>query len=370
MRDAISKSLALIIIGFCSPVAAHADSPSAQPLSGWELGAYFDVYNQSSAEAHAGTPAWPHVVSGRLFDSKTNVTTVNMAELSARKTSGKTLFRIDAAFGDMVDGLSAATEPTRNITQAFVTYKPIESLALTFGKMYTPIGFEVVKAGENWQYSRSYTFNFAIPLWHQGMSAAYTVIPSKFTGTIYAVNNVGGPISTSTGSNPALGVALNGTPAEQITANYVFMTTSEPAAGEGMRELHDVNVTYNFSQDFAAAADYTSGTQRKPSGISKDSTSWSGLSVYGKARFGFYTLSPRYEIFDDSDSGYAINAATKVEQKLTSLTLTNKFDLDPGLEVRFEYRTDKSDKSTYFRKADGSASDGQDSFTVALLYVM
>jgi hypothetical protein len=371
MKFVLSKLVAsLFVLGTLTPATVSAEV--SQPLAGWELGAYFDLYNQSSPTAHSGTSTYPKIVEGRLFDGKTSQTTVSMVELSARRKSGKTVFRIDAAFGDMVDVLAgASTEPTRNITQATVAYSPLEELTLTFGKFYTPIGFETTKAKDNLQYSRSYTFNYAIPLWHQGVSAAYAIIPSKLTGTLYVVNGLGGPISQATGTAPTFAVALGATPIEQMAINYTYMTTSEATTSEGKRDLHDVNLTYNFSSQYAVAYDYTMGSQIKPSGVAND-TKWSGMAVYLKAQFGsFYTLSPRYEMFDDSDSGYALAASpTKLKQKLTSLTISNKFDLDPGLEIRVEYRTDKSDINTYFKKADGTGTDSQDTYTVALLYAM
>ncbi len=92
------------------------------------------------------------------------------------------------------------------------------------------------------------------------------------------------------------------------------------------------------------------------------------MTVYGKAQFGIYTLSPRFETYDDSDSGLTMAVGTPVKQKITAITVSNNFDLGDGFEGRLEFRTDKSDSSAYFKNSDGTATDKQDSYTVALLY--
>ena len=53
------------------------------------------------------------------------------------------------------------------------------------------------------------------------------------------------------------------------------------------------------------ATDYVLGTQKNIPSVGD--TKWSGLSIYMKAALNsVYSISPRYEIFDDSDNGFAI----------------------------------------------------------------
>jgi len=283
MRFGKFRKIVPMLVGF-APLMALAETPA--PLAGWELGAYFDSYFQSSPQAHGAPGA--QIVEGRLFDKRTNQTAVNMVELSARRKAGLTTFRIDAAFGDMVDAMAhsttASTEPTRNITQATITHAPTDRLTFTVGKFYTPIGFETTKAKDNWQYSRSFTFNYAIPLWHQGLSVAYAIMPSKLTGTVYVVNNMTGQLSGESSTEPAYGLAFNATPMEELAVNYVYMTSYDAVVGEGKRDLHDINAIYNINSQYAVAVDYTMGTQVKPTGIAND-TKWNGLALYFKAQF-------------------------------------------------------------------------------------
>lgn len=387
-------TLAISFIAATSGALAEEKPAAPAPASGFEFGAYFDGYYQVSPQAHAAyntaTPpvavGGPRVVEGRLFDRTTNQLTVNYVELSARKKVGKVAFRLDAAFGEAVDviangGISgipgsmgnagsvggtnpAANEPTRNITQATVSYSPTETLTLTFGKFYTSMGFEVAKAKDNLQYSRSFSFNYAIPLWHEGLSIAYQAIPSKLTTTLFLLNNLTGSLKSSTSQSPAYGLAVNATPVENLALNYVYHGTNEADAGIGHRDIHELNGTYNITPSYAVAADFVMGSQKSVGGADKK---WDSMGFYAKAQFvPWYTLSPRYEIFHDTDN-YTTGLGNASGVTLTGLTVTNSFDLGDGFEARLEYRADTSDKPASFKDADGNPTDSQTTYTAAFL---
>lgn len=342
--------------------------------SSLEWAGYLDFYYQSSPQGHIYSNG-PRVVEGRFFDRHINEMTLNMAEVSMKKTSGKVSFKADVAFGEMVDQLSgggsqlnssgtniAALEPTRNITQASVTYNANDRLALSAGKFYTHMGLEVTKAKDNWQYSRSYIFNYAIPFWHQGVSVSYAFKPKSLTGTFYVLNAADGRIAQEQNESNTLGVNLNYTGVENLALNYNYIGGAE-STNETRKDIHELNATYKINDDYTLALDYVVGTQKKNPIL--DDTKWSGVSIHFKAKINdTYTLSPRLELFDDSDSG----AVTGVSQKIMAWTLANNFNLGDGLESRLELRSDKSDSDLFFKKNDGSSSDTQQTYTVALLY--
>ena len=384
----MKKILAITAISSLVATASWAqDASSNASSSPIELSGYFDFYYQAGPQAHAAltTPAptsGPRMVEGRSFDRVADQLTLNMIELSAKKKVGKVAYRLDAAFGEMVDVLAgngptlgamgtnspnpAANEPTRNITQATIAYTAAEGLTITAGKFYSPMGYETTKAKDNLQYSRSLTYNFGVPFWHQGLNVAYEAIPKKFTATAYVVNGWDGRLASQTSRTPALGLAVNATPIDPLVLNLVYLEAPESGAGSGRRSAAEFNATYNFTAQYALAADGVWGTWKSPSGGTD--AKWNGITLYGKAQFGVYTLSPRFEIYDDSDSGLTMAVGTAVKQKITAVTISNNFDLGDGFEGRVEYRTDKSDSNVYFKNSDGTATDKQDTYTVALLY--
>ncbi|MBK9322022.1 MAG: porin [Bdellovibrionaceae bacterium] len=382
----------LLAIGAVNSASAEESKEQATNSAlGIEWNGYFDFYYQSSPQGHAAIPATsagPAVVEGRYFDRHSNQMTLNMAELSLKKKTGKVSFRADLALGEMVDQLSgggsqsvtgtgagqnptntAANESTRNLTQATITYAATEKLSVTAGKFYTHMGLEVTKAKDNWQYSRSYTFNYGIPFWHEGISGTYTVIPDKFAGTIYLLNAWDGRLSQEQNKSTTVGANLNFTGVEGLVANYNYIGGAE-ATDQSRREAHEINLTYTVNPTIILATDYVLGTQKNipTTGDAK----WSGLAVYLKAALSsFYSISPRYEVFDDSDKGFAIAggfSASGTKQKITSWTLANNFNLGDGLEARLELRSDKSDSNLFFKDKDGANSDHQESYTAAFLY--
>lgn len=344
-------------------------------FSGLDINGYFDFYSLSSPQSHAaaGATSGPQVTEGKYFDRNVNQLTLNMAEISIKKTAGKVSLKTDLAMGEMVDQLSggatAFNEPTRNLTQAILSYSPSERASISVGKFYTHLGFEVTKAKDNLQYSRSFTFNYAIPFWHQGISFGYKLIPDVLSSTIYVVNAWDGRNSQEQNKSSSTGLNLNYSGAKDFAVNYNYLGGAE-ATESGRREVHEVNGSYNINSSLTLAFDYVAGSQKKVTTI--DEAKWSALTLYFKAVVNdTYTISPRYELFDDSDNGFAISgglSAPGLKQKITSWTLSNTFNLGDGLEARIEFRTDKSDSSGFFKSKTGADSDRQETYLAAFLY--
>lgn len=373
-----------------SIVLASMNKALAQTTSNIEWNGYFDFYYQSSPQGHAAipaTPAGPDVLEGRYFDRHVNQMTLNMAEISLKKKLNKVSFRADIAMGEMVDQLSgggsqsvtgsgggqnptnaAANEPTRNITQATLTYAATDRLSITAGKFYSPVGLEGTKAKDNWQYSRSYIYNYG-PFWHEGVFGTYRIVPDKFSFTLHVVNGWDGRISQEQNKAASVGGNLNFTAVEGLTVNYNFMSGAE-STDASRREAHELNFTYNLNPTISLAVDYLYGVQKNIPVVGD--ARWSGLALYLKTMINdLYTISPRYEIFDDSDKGFVVAggfSAVSTKQKITSWTLANNFNLGDGLEARFELRADKSDSNLFFKDKDGTGIDHQESYTAALLY--
>jgi len=335
-----------------------------------EFSGYFDMYYQTDANQQLRTP-------GRVFDARNNVAQVNLAELSFKKNKGQVQFRGDLAFGEMVDTLvgadpttavsTANADPSKNITQAILTYTPssVSGLTLTAGKFYSYLGFEVTHAKDNWNYSRSYTYNYGIPFWHEGLGIAYAFVPGKFTATAYILNAWDGRIANEQNKSATLGASLNWVPTDGASVIYNYIGGAEGTESGAVRTVHELNGSYAFNSLFTLAFDAITGQQTHVTATTD--AKWNAYAVYTKFSFTpWYTLSPRYEVFDDAD-GFALGQG--IQQKITSITLSNNFNLGDGLEARLEIRNDKSNvESAYFKNRDGQNSDTDTTTAVALLY--
>lgn len=347
---------------------------------------YFDMYYQISPQAHQAQPApanGPHVVEGRYFDRHHQQMTLNMAEISVQKEMNQVKLKADFAFGEMVDQLSgggsqsvaganavntAANEPTRHVTQAIVSYQPSQRLTLSVGKFYTPVGFEVTKAKDNWQYSRSFLYNYAIPFWHQGVYATYAALPEKLNLNLYLVNAWDGRISQDTNKSGSFIAGVNWLGTEKLAVNYYLYSGVETNASD-LRQVHELNALYTFSDHFAIGVDGVLGEQKLTTG---DEGRYNVWAVYVKGQLNEVSwLSARYETFDDSDAGVAISgglAGAGIQQKINSATLTYAHDLSAEAQVRLELRQDMSDTDTYFKDKDGSPISHQETGALAVLY--
>ena len=111
----------------------------------------------------------------RNFDFKHNQFSLNYAEISVEQKPSDTLpvgYRADVGFGDAATWVHA-TEPAgpdvfRYLQQAYVSasHKKVQA---DFGKFVTWNGAEVIETKDNWNYSRSILFSWAIPYYHFGV---------------------------------------------------------------------------------------------------------------------------------------------------------------------------------------------------------
>ncbi|NBO66282.1 MAG: hypothetical protein EBU88_15805, partial [Acidobacteria bacterium] len=121
---------------------------------------------------------------GRAFDVRHNSFSLQMARIGLNKaatTDSPLGFRLDVGLGETVDRIISVSdyqrnEATKHLLQAYVSYvAPIgKGLTIDFGKMYTPIGAEVIDTKDNFNYSRGFLFTYG-PYYHMGLRAKYAV---------------------------------------------------------------------------------------------------------------------------------------------------------------------------------------------------
>lgn len=163
----------------------------ATPASAQEIHGYFDFYFQNADSQQQRS-------AGRTFDARNNLWQLNMAEISITQQTPEVLFKADLAFGEMTDALMSTpnADASKHLPQATLKYTPSAwpQFSLTAGKFYSYLGYEVTRAKENFNYSRSYIYNFGIPFWHEGLSLTYKELPLN-----------GRPVSTC--STPGMAVS-------------------------------------------------------------------------------------------------------------------------------------------------------------------
>src|SRR6266478_2067806 len=200
LRRVILGIFSLVLIGSAG-LTAHAEDPPKEEDAWYRqinVSGFVDVYYSYNFNR-------PLSMTNQLrnFDLDHNQFKLSLAELVIQKAPSPVGFRIDLDYGPTTDFVHAA-EPTspnipdangngretfKNIQQAYVSWvAPIgKGLTIDFGKFVTHMGAEVIESKDNWNYSRSFLFAFAIPYYHAGVRASYPV-SDKLTVNGYLYN--------------------------------------------------------------------------------------------------------------------------------------------------------------------------------------
>ncbi len=312
------------------------------------------------------------------FDFDSNELAVSLVELNIIKPvddKNKAGFYIGLAYGPTAEAVAGGTCVTtaavttvssctasstesayKNFRQAYASMLLLPGLQLDFGKFVTQHGAEVIESKDNWNYTSSLLFSWAIPYYHSGARLTYTVNDMLYVqgNIVNGWNNV-----TENNNGKTYGVQLGITPVKPLPIVINYMTGPE---GSDTRSLLDVVATYNMTDSLSLMANYDDGTQKQATGTGTPDAKWSGYAAYAKYAFASsYAAVVRYEQFDDKD-GFTTGAV----QKLSEGTLTLEHAA-AGCLIRLDLRQDKSDK-TPFVKEDGTPTDTQNTVTLGIVH--
>lgn len=331
-------------------------------LSGFVDGYYGANFNHPAS----------HTNQFRNFDIATNQFGLNLIELIVDKApdaaASRLGYHVAVGFGQALNTVnsvenhdtSGATSFDQYLKEAYASYlfKAGKGLQVDFGKFVTPAGAEVIEAKDNWNYSRSLLFAYAIPYYHYGLRAKYT-FNDKFGLTGYLMNGWNAVIDNNSGKT--IGVSAAWTPNKKlgITENYIGGPEGTNNNGD-WRHLSDTVVTYNPNAKLSLMAngDYGRGDRiLNPNSLLNTTAWWGGIAGYVK-----YALAPtvnaavRYEYFDDHN-GFATAVAPPfapvgTEQHFHEFTGTLERTIASHLITRLEFRRDMSNLAV-FQKGQG-----------------
>ena len=158
------------------PTPAPEATPAPAPEPKVQVGGCVDVYY--GYNFNGSDPAL------RTFDVQHNAFSLSAAEVNFAKAptaDSRVGFRTDLCFGKAAD-LTAAFEPRERTARrsTSTSSRPTSacspaSVQFDAGKFVTPIGAEVIESQDNWNYTRSMLFGYAIPFYHTGVRATVTV---------------------------------------------------------------------------------------------------------------------------------------------------------------------------------------------------
>jgi hypothetical protein len=300
----------------------------------------------------------------RNFDVNSNQFSLNLAKFTLERIPDPLGFRVDFMFGDAAR-MVGSSEPGGNtyqyLEQAYASYKaPLgKGLAIDFGKFVTQHGAEVIESKENWNYSRSLLFSWAIPYYHLGARAKYPV-NDELSFAFTLSNGWNDVVENNTGKTYGFQAALNPTKKLSFVQNYM-VGPEQNSDNSDLRHLWDTTVTYAASPALSLMGNYDYGMDRSTGSRVK----WQGVAGYARVQVNpWFAISPRMEWFTDPQ-GFT----TGLAQSLKEVTLTAEFKLHHELLLRGEYRQDWSNRE-FFEKHNGARARNQQTATVGVIYFL
>ena len=349
--------------------------PEEEKKSPFTFSGYVDTYffgnlNAPKSKSNLGASGYE-----RAFDYKSGQFQVGLVQTKMTYSTDKVDGVIDLTFGNHGDlgnygnalgrvliGGKEATGTALAIKQAYLTWKAASKLSITAGQWGTHIGYEVIDAPVNYNYSLSNLFTNG-PYYHTGIKA--TVATSAKSSLTFGIVN---GIDSKDDNNSKLGVIsqLYVSPATGWNVYLNWIGSDEGVDVKSYYSLFDLTTSYQITDKFLLGVNAAYGTQ--------DKLSWGGAAVYAQAslaeKFG---LGIRYEYFDNKSGIRALRNRAGDGTTVNSFTLTGNVIISDNLLFKPEFRLDSYTKSkagmAQFEDKDGKfTKDSQSTFGGALIF--
>ena len=361
-----------------APAAAPAPTGLAGLLGPTTLSGFVDVYYGYNSNQPAN-----RTTALRNFDINSSQFALNMLELVADKppdaTASRVGYHIALGFGQAMNLVNGGETPSPNVPGTPVLGPPVtitnfdqylkegylsylapagKGLQIDVGKFVTNAGAEVIETKDNWNYSRSLLFSWAIPYFHFGVRAKYA-FNSKVSLTGFLLNGWNNSVDNNSGKTTGFTLALNPTKKWGLIENY-YVGPEQANNNSNFRHLTDTVVTFTPTGKLSLMANYDYGHE---SFSPASPVWWSGIAGYIKyAPNAKWAIATRGEWFKDHN-GFTTGTA----QNVSEFTLTLERMLASKIISRLEFRRDMSDQNV-FPYRTGLFKDAQNTVTLGMVY--
>jgi len=349
---------------------------SVENALGINIGGFLDTsYTWSS-----NRPKSPANITGRYFDKDHNKIVFNAFHMFVEKPEKDwgVGFRISGDFGRAGELLREATlwgktfhrEPSAELRESYLTTTiPIgEGIGVKGGLWVTTLGTEILPnpGAYNDNISRSFLFNFGIPLRHLGMLFSYPVhkVFSVNGGVVTGWDN---PRDNNSYPSGMFGFSL--TPMDEFGLVSSFIYGPEQRSNTSNKRFTMSHVaTIKPFDPLAVILEYTYGHEENASLGGARDAKWYGLA--GIVSYGWtdrFSTALRGEFFKDRDGARLGGGANHADVTVAEFTLTGSYKFTKMLLGRVEYRQDWAD-DRFFQKRASSADKSQGTFAAQLIY--
>lgn len=305
------------------------------------------------------------------FTGQANQFAIGQMSLLATKEMGKVAFTGQVGFGPRAVAansdsngdvfLGVGDNFASTIQQLFVTYAPSDWLTFTLGNFGTFVGYEVIDAAANVNYSTSYLFSNG-PFYHTGLKADIA-LGEKFGAMLGVFNDTDSKIDAISGKH--YGAQLS-TEVGSLSAYLNFITGKEEegedpsATSDDLFESQiDLTAVYEVSESFALglnASRYTTTLDGRSAG------GFFGTALYSTIGLSEgFDLGLRAEVFNLT----AAEGDTADQPSVFSFTASGNFHIG-DLRIIPEIRFDSGNNGFLF--GDSLEDKAAASFILAAVY--
>lgn len=389
----MKKSLLSVFSIFLNVAVFAQDSTSTETptagtfaFSGYLDTYYFGNFNNPRTQSNLGESG-----VARVFDQKSGQFGIGLVQAKAAYTSGKVDAVFDMAFGPFADlgnygnifsmntGYGGmVTSTSLAIKQAFVAWKPVNNLTLTAGQFGTHVGYEVIDAPVNYNYSLSYLFGNG-PFYHVGVKAQYGFSDRAYL-MVGLVNNVDNIFDNNKAKGLISQLFFSPVSGWNVYLNAIVSNEGNPTGTNGgsidgnAYSVFDLTTTYQITEKFflgfnGAIGSHKGNYQGSAIGNGTEALGWSGAAVYTNYAFSnTFGLGARFENFNNSNGARTLLAADETGTTVNAFTLTaNITAADGHLLLKPELRVDSFDKNQ-FTDGDGNLKKSQTTLGMAAIF--
>jgi hypothetical protein len=311
-----------------SPTGATlAPTPTWQDLFAFDglLDAYY-AYQLGGAGAQT--------LDQHKLDSQGNSFTLALAKVALALDPRPVGVRLDIGFGPANDVIASdsGAEGLRFVQQAYLSFAVPTGVPLTIdvGKFFSGVGAEVIEAPRNWNYSRSFLFEWALPFSFTGLRLSAALTP-RLTLRALIVNGWDRVLDNN--GAKTFGFSLTFVAPSGTTIAFNGLAGIETVGNAPpWRLLADLVVTQTLGRaDLRLNGDF----------VREGGARWYGVAAYGRVAVASHlNLALRGEIFADRAGRFVPNQNTRVEE----LTVTAGIPIAHNAELRAEARGDFADQ--------------------------
>ncbi|QBZ98386.1 outer membrane beta-barrel protein [Flavobacterium sangjuense] len=284
---------------------------------------------------------------------------IGMASIEASHKLGKASVFVDLGFGSRASEFTyndAAT--TFMIKQMYVTYDFTPSFKVTAGSFGTHIGYELLDAVDNKNYSMSYAFTNG-PFFNTGVKAQYT--SGKYSFMAGITNPTDFKTAGEAGSKNKTFIGQIGYVADKGSAYFNFTSGSANPASDKNKTQFDLVASRKLNAKLTLGFNGTYAMVEDDIDSDLDANWFSLVGYLNYTLKGKWSLAYRLEYFDDKDGAIYGAMPSIIGNTLSFNYKEGNFTFIP--EIRFD-----SSSEDIFSKKDGTATGSSAFILLATTY--